>query len=80
MAAVCITSSFRTCSFSPPARDTGSWPLLAILVSPEALWCLLGWFCLWKMPTPQSNGNREPKGIKWPKEEDPRYQMVLSTP
>lgn len=80
VAAVCITSSFRTCSFSPPTRGTGSWQLLAALVLPEALWCHLGWFCLGKMPTPQSNGNREPKGIKRPQEEDPRCQMVLSTP
>lgn len=37
VAAMCITSAFRTCSFSPPRRDTGSWQLLAVLVLPEAL-------------------------------------------
>lgn len=56
--------------------------LLAALVLPEALWCYHGWFFLWKMPTPQSYGNGEPKGtvvIKWPKEEDPRCQILFST-
>lgn len=74
-----VISSFRICSFSPP-RGT---QLLAALVLPEALWCHHGWFFLWKMPTPQSYGNGEPKGtvvIKWPKEEDPRCQVLFSTP